>query len=81
MLSKHNRIKLEIRNKKTSRIFPDIYKFTNTFLGNPRMKGKFKRDIRDLQETPVQFLGQEDPLEKGWATNSSIHELPWWLRW
>ena len=34
-----------------------------------------------MQETPVQFLGQEDPLEKGQATHSSIHGLPWWLRW
>ena len=25
-----------------------------------------------MQETPVQFLGQEDPLEKGQATHSSI---------
>ena len=25
-----------------------------------------------VQETPVQFLGQEDPLEKGEATHSSI---------
>ena len=25
-----------------------------------------------LQETPVQFLGWEDPLEKGMATHSSI---------
>ena len=34
-----------------------------------------------MQETPDQFLGQEDPLEKGWDTHSSIHGLPWWLRW
>ena len=34
-----------------------------------------------MQETPVQFLGQEDPLEKGQATHPSIHGLPWWLRW
>ena len=33
------------------------------------------------QETPVKFLGQEDPLEKGQATHSSILGLPWWLRW
>ena len=25
-----------------------------------------------MQEIPVLFLGQEDPLEKGWATHSSI---------
>ena len=34
-----------------------------------------------MQETPVQFLGQKDPLEKGEATHSSILELPWCLRW
>ena len=28
------------------------------------------------QETPVQFLGREDPLEKGKATHSTILELP-----
>ena len=32
-----------------------------------------------MQETPVQFLVQEDPLEKGWATHSSILGLPLWL--
>ena len=32
-----------------------------------------------LQEILVQLLGPEDPLEKGWATHSSIHGLPWWL--
>ena len=25
-----------------------------------------------MQETPVRFLGQEDPLEEGMATHSSI---------
>ena len=34
-----------------------------------------------MQETPVQFLGREDPLEKGEATHSSILGLPWWLSW
>ena len=29
-----------------------------------------------IQEIPVQFLGQEDPLEKGEATHSSVLELP-----
>ena len=33
-----------------------------------------------MQETLVQFLGQEDPLEKRMATHSSILGLPWWLR-
>ena len=32
------------------------------------------------QETPVQFLGQDNPLEKEQATHSSTHGLPSWLR-
>ena len=27
------------------------------------------------------ILGWEDPLEKGWATHSSILGFPWWLSW
>ena len=32
-----------------------------------------------MQETRVQSLGREDPLEKGMATHSSIpvFEIPW----
>jgi len=33
-----------------------------------------------MQETLVRFLGQENPLEKGQATHSSILGFPWWLR-
>ena len=32
-----------------------------------------------IQETRVQFLGQEDPLEKGMAAHSSI--LAWRIPW
>ena len=32
-----------------------------------------------MQETQVWFLGQEDPLEEGMATHSSI--LPWRIPW
>ena len=32
-----------------------------------------------MQETPIQFLGREDPLEKGMATHSSI--LAWRILW
>ena len=32
-----------------------------------------------MQETPVRFLGWEDPLEKGQAIHSSILGLPLWL--
>ena len=30
------------------------------------------KNLPAVQETPVQFLGQEDPLEEGTATHSSI---------
>ena len=29
-----------------------------------------------MQETPVQFLGREDPLEKGQAAHPSVLGLP-----
>ena len=32
-----------------------------------------------MQETPAQFLGREDPLEKGKATHSSV--LAWRIPW
>ena len=34
------------------------------------------KDPPAVQETLVQFLGREDPLEKGEATHSSILGLP-----
>ena len=35
-----------------------------------------------VQETPVRFLGQEDALEKGKATHSSIlaQRIPWTIQ-
>ena len=33
------------------------------------------KNLPAMQETPVRFLGQEDPLEKAMATHSSI--LAW----
>ena len=37
------------------------------------------KNLPGMQETPIQFLGQEDPLEKGMATHSSI--LDWRITW
>ena len=36
-------------------------------------------NLPPIQETRVQFLGQEDPLEKGMTTHSSI--LAWRISW
>ena len=35
--------------------------------------------MRETQETPVQFLGQDDPLEEEMAMHSSI--LVWIIPW
>ena len=37
------------------------------------------KNLPEVQETQVQSLGQEDPLEKGMATHSSI--LAWKIPW
>ena len=37
------------------------------------------KNLLAMQETQVQYLGQEDPLEKGRATHSSI--LAWRIPW
>ena len=37
--------------------------------------GQLVKNLPTMQETPVQFLGQEGPLEKGKTTHSSI--LAW----
>ena len=39
------------------------------------------KNLPAMQETPVQFLGREDPLENREATHSSILGLTWWLSW
>ena len=37
------------------------------------------KNLPAMQESPVRSLGQEDPLEKGMATHSSI--LDWKIPW
>jgi len=37
------------------------------------------KNIPAMLETPVQFLGHEDPLEKGMTTHSSV--LAWRISW
>ena len=34
------------------------------------------KNLPTIQETPVRFLGWEDPLKQGQTTHSSIHGLP-----
>ena len=37
------------------------------------------KNLPAMQETQIRFLGQEDPLEKGMVTHSSI--LAWRIPW
>ena len=39
------------------------------------------KNLPAMEETPVPFLGPEDPLEKGQATHCSILGLLLWLSW
>ena len=43
------------------------------------MVAQMVKNLPALQETQVQSLGQEDPLEKGMATRSS--SLAWRIPW
>ena len=53
------------------------FEFITSWVGLPRwLSGK---ELPAMQETQVQSLGREDPLEKEMATHSSIHA--WKISW
>ena len=66
----------------TSRVLP---KSSYIYLYLPLIKAslvvQLVRSPPAAQGILVRSLGREDPLEKGWATHSSILELPGWLTW
>ena len=43
-----------------------------TVFGGASLVSQLVKNLPAMQETPVQFLGPQDPLEKDEATNSSI---------
>ena len=51
--------------------FPGVGKESATF--------QMVKNLPSMQETSIQSLGQEDPLEKGMATPSNI--LAWRIPW
>ena len=55
--------------------------FTPPILKWVSLIAQFVKNLPAMQETLVQFLGLEDPLEKGKATCSSILGLSLWLSW
>ena len=52
-----------------------LYIHIYLYLGFP--VAQLVENLPAKQKTLVQFLGQEDPLEKGSATYSSILGVPW----
>ena len=52
-----------------------VYINTNIWIKNTAWVAQLVKNLPAMQETPVQFLGQEDPLEDGMATHPSI--LAW----
>ena len=73
--------KLELRNVFMATQAPYLYKFSIscntgllishpfvesvTYLPRASLMAQLVKNLPAIQETPVQFLGQEDPLEKG----------------
>ena len=51
------------------------YIFVNIHLSGPSLVAQMVMNLPVMQETQVQSLGLEDPLEKGMATHSTI--LAW----
>ena len=61
---------------------PSSEVFRNTFvsgLPGASLVAQMVKHLPAVQEAQVQSLGQEDPLEKGMATHSSI--LAWRIPW
>ena len=52
----------------------NIALYVKCYMGFP--DSSVGKNLPAMQETPIQFLGQEDPPEKGQATHSSILGLP-----
>ena len=60
-------------------IYIYAYTYTHIQINRTSQVAQWERICLPIQETQVQFLGQEDPLEKEMATHSSIltWEIPW----
>ena len=57
---------------------PITVNYANIFFQRASLVAQMVKNLRHC-ETPVRSLGQEDPLEKGMATHSSI--LAWRIPW
>ena len=58
-----------------------LFNWVLLFLIGASLIAQLVKNLPAIQDTPVRFLGQKDPLEKGEAIHSSILGLPLWLSW
>ena len=63
--------------KSRTRLSDVTFTFTGVLWAS--LVGQLVNNLPTMRETWVRSLGGEDPLEKGWATHSSI--LAWRIPW
>ena len=69
----------EILIAKFRLILKKVGKTTRPFRYEASLITQLVKNLPGMQETPVQFLGWEEPLEKGKATHSNV--LAWRIPW
>ena len=73
----YNKISQE-QHKQEIYIYIFIYMYINIYRHTwASLVAQLVKNPPAMQETPVRFLGWEDPLEKGEATHCSVLGLPW----
>ena len=73
------KLRLQLNCNEIFYIHIQIFRFLKLQKGGHSLIAQLVKNPSAMQETPVWFLGPEDPLEKGKATHSSI--LAWRTPW
>ena len=78
-------IKYYAKNQRCHKDYISVTPFAATWMDLETITGfpnsSVRKEFTCKAGDPVQFLGQEDLLEEGWATHSSFLGLPLWLSW
>ena len=75
------------RNAEDPSLIPGLERLPGEGIGYPLqyswafLVAQLVKNLSAVQETPVGFLGLEDPLAKGQVTHYSILGLSLWLSW
>ena len=70
-----NQGKLEVVKQEMTRVNTDILGISELKWTRVSLVAQMAKNLPVMQETPVLFLGWEDPLEKGMANHFSILAL------